>query len=232
MAQSNLALKAAIRQEIGKKVENLRRQDLIPAVLYGHEVKNLNLAVSRRDFEKTFAQSGENTLVKLLVDEQAPRTVLIHDAQRHFMTDKFLHVDFYEVSMTEKIKAKVPLNFIGEAKAVKDLGGVLVKVMNEVEVESLPGDLPHAFDVDISKLNTFEDNIAVSDLKFDAEKVKLTPAITEIIAKVQPPRTEEELKSLEEKPVEEVAAVEGIEKKEEPAVPAEGEEPAAAAKAE
>lgn len=222
-----ITLNAVVRKEMGKQVGKIRQSGKIPAVLYGHKVKNQALAIDKKDFEKVFSKAGESTLIELVVDSQKPRTVLIHDAQRHFLSSQFTHVDFYEVHMTEKIKSKIPIVFVGEAKAVKDLGGVLVKTMDEIEVESLPGDLPHNFEVDISRLKNFEDAFSVSDLKSDPDKVKILVNAGEIIAKVAPPRSEEELKGLEEKPVEEVSAVEGVEKKEEEVPPAPAAEEAA-----
>ena len=195
MAQS-LTLNAKVRTESGKQVQKIRKSGFIPAVLYGHNVKNLNLSVNQKEFEKIYGQSGENTLISLAVEGEKPHTVLVHDVQQHFLRSGFSHVDFYEVSMTEKIKSKVPVVIVGEAKAIKDLGGVLVKTLSELEVEALPADLPKEFTVDISKLNTFEDTFKISDLAFDADKVKIMTSADEILAKVTPPRSDEELKAL------------------------------------
>src|SRR4029077_3576684 len=100
--------------------------------------------------------------------------VLIHDIQNHYLTSRPIHVDFYEVSMTEKLKAKVALEFTGESGAVKTMGGVLVKVLNEVEVECLPADLPHNIAVSLEGLKTLQDSIHVKDLVIPA-KVKVVP---------------------------------------------------------
>jgi large subunit ribosomal protein L25 len=203
-------LAAFPRTVTGKQVDKIRKSGQIPGVLYGHDIKTVSLAVDKMEFMKVYATTGETSLISLQVEGEKPRMVLIHDVQNHFLTSNPTHVDFYEVKMTERIKAKVPVHLLGEAKAVKDLGGVLVKNITEIEVESLPGDLPHAFEVDISRLQTFADSIIVSDIKVDADKVKILAKPDEIVIKVTPPRSDEELKSLEEKPVEEVAAVEGV----------------------
>jgi large subunit ribosomal protein L25 len=206
-----VTLKAEVRTQTGKTVEKVRKAGLVPAVLYGHKVKNLLLSVDKKDMQKVFSSAGESTLIKLDVVSDKPHTVLIHDVQRHYLENDLTHVDFYEVDMKEKIKAAVALEFSGEAKAVKDLGGVLVKNLNEVEVESLPGDLPHSILVDISKLNTFQDTITVADLPVDLTKVKILASPGEVVAKVEAPRSEEELKALEEKPtIVEPTAVEGV----------------------
>ena len=221
---TNLKLTATKRSEAGKQVEKLRRTGKIPAVLYGRQVRNELLALDKKEFEKVFAQSGESTLVQLIVESEKPRTVLVHDVQRHFLTGDFIHVDFYEVDMTKKIRAKVALRFVGEAPAVKDMGGVLVKNITEVEVECLPADLPHEIEVDLGKLKTFEDALTLADLKLDSSKVKVLLQPDDLIAKVAPPRTEEELKELEGKPTEEaVESVEGVAKEEEGKAGEEGE---------
>lgn len=205
-------LTATKRDLSGKRVAKLRKQGNLPAVLYGHDVAAQSLELSAKDFLKTFRSAGESTLITLSVDGK-PQPVLIHDVQRHYLSGQPTHVDFYAVNMNEKLRARIPLHFIGEAAAVKTLGGVLVKNLSEVEVECLPADLPHVFEVDISKLNSFEDVICVSDIQV-SDKVKIQAHPDEIVANVIPPRSEEELKALEEKPVEEVAKVEGIVKPE------------------
>lgn len=223
-ANETIKLSAELREQTGKQAAKLRDAGKVPGVLYGHNIKNLSLSVNLSEFLNVYKTTGENTLIRLQIAGQPkPRVVLIHDVQNHFLSDQPIHVDFYEVKMSEKLKTKVPIVFSGEAKAVKDLGGILLKNISEVEVESLPGDLPHSFEVNLGKLKTFEDSITISDLKADASKVKILAKPEDIIAKVAPPRSEEELKSLEEKPVEEVSSVEGV-VKETPVKEGEGED--------
>lgn len=200
---TNITLRANLRQELGKKVKRLRNQGLIPAVLYGPNVKNLNLSVNYADFLKVYRQAGETTLVNLVIDDQKPISVLIHDVAFNPLTDKIDHVDFYQVSMTKKIKTKIPLRFVGEAPAVKELGGVLVHGFNEVEVECLPGQLVPYLEVDISPLKTFEDALHLHDLKLP-EGLELVLKTDEILAKVIPPRSEEEITKVSEKTEEEI----------------------------
>lgn len=223
----SLKISGKKREITGSRTAVLRRAGVIPAVLYGHKVEeNVLLAVDKKEFEKTFKQAGENTLVELDVEQGAPHTVLVHDVQHDVLSGEIIHVDFYQVDLSEKITASVPLEFIGESNAVKELGGTLTKNMTEVKVEALPGDLPHSIVVDIGKLASFEDAVTLADLKVDIEKVKVEGTADMIIAKVQPPRSEEELKALDETVAEEkVAEVEGVEKPAEgEAAPAEGEE--------
>lgn len=210
----------ARNREIGLVTpEKLRKAGEIPAVLYGHGVANIHVAVNKIEFEKVLRKAGESTLVEIVTEDGNNHNVLIQDVQKHFLTSQPIHVDFYEVSMTEKLTATVALEFIGESPAVKTQSGVLVKVLNEVEVECLPVDLPHNIEVDISALKTFDDVITVADLSVSEKVAILTPQ-EELVVKIQPPRdVEAELAA----PIEmDISQVEGIEKKEEPA---EGEVP-------
>lgn len=142
----------------------------------------------------------------LVTEDGKTHPVLIHDVQIHYLTSAPIHVDFYEVSMTEKLKAMVVLEFIGEAPAVKTSGGILVKVLNEVEVECLPADLPHNIEVNQESLKTLQDEIHVKDLKVSA-KVKILTDANELVIKVQPPRDVEA--ELSTPIVEDVSKVEG-----------------------
>ncbi|MBI3231737.1 MAG: 50S ribosomal protein L25 [Candidatus Doudnabacteria bacterium] len=179
-------LKAKAR-DVRTNLKNLRNLAEVPAVLYGHNVKNESLAVKKSDFDKAFKKAGESTLIDLVTEDGKTHPVLIHEVQLHYLTSEPIHVDFYQVSMTEKLKAAVALEFTGEASAVKTLGGVLVRVLNEVEVQCLPADLPHNIPVDISSLVDFQSAIHVKDLKIPG-KVQILTAADEVVAKVQPPR--------------------------------------------
>jgi large subunit ribosomal protein L25 len=198
-----IELKAKTRQ-LKDNIRKFRKQDTIPAVLYGHKVENQNLFLNLGEFEKAFRKAGESTIIELEVDGKN-YPVLIHDVQYHALTSRPIHADFFAVNMTEKLKAKVALEFIGESKAVKTAGGVLVKSLNEVEVECLPSDLPHNIEVDISKLENFSDAIHIKDLNL-GNKVHILGNPEDVIAKVQPPRdVEAELAPV----VEDISKVEG-----------------------
>ena len=182
----------------------MRKQNLIPAIVYGHNVPTEHLALAYPEFEKVFRKAGESTLVELVTNGQA-RNVIIQDTQRHYLTNKFLHVDFYAVSMTEKLKATVALEFIGSSPAVKE-GNVLVTVISEIEVECLPADLPHNIEVDISVLDKVDASIHVRDLKIDG-KVEVLTDLDEVVAKINAPRDVEA--ELAQPIVEDVSQVEG-----------------------
>lgn len=181
------------RDKFGKEVKALRREGFIPAELYGHGFANAHLSVNKKDFEKVFGQAGESTVINLLLGDGADKKpALVHDVQRDFLTDEIVHVDFYQVRMDEKIKADVPLEFAGEAPAVKEFGGVLNKTISEVEVEALPADLPRHFVVDVSGLKELNQSFYVSDLKVPAG-VEILVGPTTVIATVTPPAEEEKV---------------------------------------
>lgn len=191
--------------------------DEIPAVLYGKGVDNQNLRMRKNDFDKTFAVAGESNLIDLDFGTGAVK-VLVKDLQRDVLKNTISHVDFYQVNMKEKINAEIPLHFVGEAKAVKELGGTLIKDINALEVECLPGDLVDHIDVDISVLATFADAIHVNDLALP-NGLTLVHHTNEMVAQVMEPKIEEEPVA----PVAEAAAT--------PAAGAAGAAPAAGAAA-
>ncbi len=185
-----IQLQSELREANTRNAKQEYRKGAIPAELYGHKINNVHLSVNQIDFEKVLRKAGESTIIELLLPSGEKRNVLIQEVDRHYLTSKPIHVDFYEVSMTEKLTATVQIEFIGEADAVKVLGGTLVKVINEVEVECLPADLPHQIDVDISVLKTFSDQILVKDLKV-SDKVEIKADPEEMVATVQQPRNME-----------------------------------------
>src|SRR3989344_2889205 len=124
-------LHAEKRNIFGKKVKTLRKEGVIPAVVYGEGVEAMSLSVPKKDFEKVYREAGESTVVELKV-EGKPLNVLIYDVTTNALKGDPEHIDFYALRMDKKVKMKVPLEFIGEAPAVKNDGGVFVKVMQEV----------------------------------------------------------------------------------------------------
>jgi len=212
-------LEAKTRLERGRKVNKGRSEGLIPAVTYGKNVAAESLWVKSLDFKKLIKKAGESTLIDLNIDGKNGRNVIIYELQKDPVRDQYTHVDFFQVKMDEKIEKEIELVFIGESASVKEAGGVLVKNLDKVEVECLPADLPSSIEVDISSIKTFDDYIFVKDLKVGSGvEIKLDPET--VVALVAPPRSEEELKELEEKVEADVTKVEGMTK---PARP--GEEP-------
>jgi large subunit ribosomal protein L25 len=208
-----LSLSAKIRKEVGKKVKKLRSKGILPAVLYGPKTETASLEINEKEFEKVFQGAGESSLISLEVDKKK-FLVLIHAIEIDAISKRPIHVDFYQPRLDEEITAVVPLVFEGEAAAVKEFGGTLVKNIHEVEVRALPQNLPHEIRVNIEKLKTFEDNILIKDLIIPKE-VKILKGLEEIVALVfQKAKVEEELKKPVEEKVEEVEKVETKKKEE------------------
>jgi len=204
-----LSLNAKARTIMGGKVNALRQEGQIPAVIYGHGLKNQNITVSAIEFNKIFKEAGESSLVDLKIDDKKSLQVLIHDLQYDPIKNTIKHIDFYQVNVTEKITAEVKLKFIGESAAVKGQGGVLVTPLTKVKIECLPKDLMHELEVDISVLKTFDDAVRVKDLIIPAG-IKILAALDQTVALVEAPRSEEEIKKLEEKPEEKVGEVKTV----------------------
>jgi large subunit ribosomal protein L25 len=198
-----------MREEVGKKLDSFREQGLIPAVVYGHKIKPQNLWVNYLDFKRVFDKAGESTVIDLEIGEDKKVNALIHDLQTNPVTDKFSHIDFFQIRMDEEIEAEIPVELIGESPAVKEAGGILVQNIDAIPVKCLPGDLPHEFKLDISKIKTFDDHLKVSDIEIP-EKVEVMIEKDTVVALVTPPRSEEEIAALEEKVEEDVTKVEGV----------------------
>ncbi|HEX9664600.1 MAG TPA: 50S ribosomal protein L25 [Patescibacteria group bacterium] len=202
------SLSVATRQTTGKKVKDLRKKGLIPGVVYGPDLKPRNLKIDYNSFEKIYDRGGYSILIDLKIDDQPESVkVLITELQKDPVTDKFTHVDFHQVRLTEKLITSVKLKFIGQSDAVKGLGGTLVTNLSDLEIRCLPQDLVSEIEVDISTLKTFEDVVRIKDLQIPANiEVMNNPEAS--VAAVVAPRTEEELKALEEAPEEKVGEVE------------------------
>lgn len=203
-----IKMKADVRDVTGKKVKKLREEGLVPAVAYGHGVEPQNLWVNLLDLERVYAKAGESAIIELDVKGKKVNA-LIHDVQLDPMSGKFSHIDFFQVQMDEEVETEIPLEFIGESEAVKALGGVLVKNMDEIPVKCLPANLPQNFKINLEKLKTFDDHITVADLK-TSDKVEIMLEDNAVIALVTPPRSQEELESLEQKVEEDVTKVAGV----------------------
>lgn len=216
-------LRADIRVSPLQSPARIRGEGFIPGIIYGKGIANVPVKIKSDVFDKVFREAGENTLVQLEIDNRDKRTVLIHDVTFDPIKGTPLHIDFYQVRLDEKVKTEVPLVFTGTSQAVKDLGGTLVKQMHSFQIEALPQDIPHEIEVDVSRISTFEDRISVKDVRV-ASSVKVLADEDEIVALVEPPRTEEELAELETTIQEDVEQVEGV-KEEVAAISEEGSVP-------
>jgi len=177
----------------GEKLDLLRKQGFIPAVLYGPKIKPLKIVVNGKEFSKVFGKSGEASMVNLKIegDEQG-HSVFIKDLQIHPLTDEFIHIDFYQPILTEKTEANVPLVFEGEAPVVKEKNAILIKDIDELAVSALPMKIPSEIKVDVSKLKDVSDIICVKDLSVPAG-VEILRGADEVIASVSQAKSADEV---------------------------------------
>jgi len=179
------------------KAEMIRAEGLIPAVLYGAGEDSVSIVVEYNPFLKLYNEAGESSLIDLKIGDKDANKALIQDVQYDPVKGTVIHVDFRRINMNKEMTATVELNFIGEAPAVKELGGTLVKAHNAVEIKCLPKDLISEIEVDLSVLKDFNSSIRVKDLKVPAG-IAITDDLEQVITKVAAPLTEEELKAMEE----------------------------------
>jgi large subunit ribosomal protein L25 len=189
MTNMTIELTAKARETFGKTNKVLRDKGFIPAELYGHGLQNLHLAVDAKDFKKVFKEAGENTVVNLVIGSEK-RPAIIHDVQKNYLDESVNHIDFYQVRMDEKVKAHIPIEIIGEAPAVKEKGGVLNRTLSDIEVEALPGDLPHNITVDIGVLIDLNQSIYIKDIQI-SKSVKVILDPDTVIVSVTPLKEEE-----------------------------------------
>lgn len=143
-------------------LDTLRAQGFVPAVFYGAKETPVSIAVRADEFTKVWHQAGGSALV-VLTGSFGEKEVLIHDVQVHPVTTLPLHVDFYVIEKGKKVRVTVPLEFVGVAPAEK-LGGIVVKVMHEIDIEVEAREIPHHVEVDLVKLETLESEILFKDL--------------------------------------------------------------------
>lgn len=216
-------IKVEKRKVLGKEVKKLRRQGILPGNVYGKNIKSEAVQVDTKEFASVYKEAGETGLVDLdLAGKIIP--VLIHNVHKDFR-GKVLHADFFQVNLKEKVKTMVPLEIIGEPKAVSDKLGLLMNILSEVEVEALPEELPEKIDVNVEHLANIDDQITVADLKVPVGVEVLTDA-SQVVSKIGELVTKEAAEeaaaeaAAAEAAKEETAALEGA--------PAEGETPAEA----
>jgi large subunit ribosomal protein L25 len=194
------------REVLGKKTNTLRREGLVPAVVYGHGRKSQAIQLEARAFDELLRTTTRNSLVDLKIGGGRALPALLQGVQEHPVKRHPIHVDFFVVKMTEELNVDVPINHVGESLAADKMGGTLLHLREHVSVRALPGDLPHALDLDITPLRDFDAVLHVRDLVVPAGVTVLTDA-DEPLARVQPPRAQEEFAAIPgaEAPVAEAA---------------------------
>ncbi|MEK7087954.1 MAG: 50S ribosomal protein L25 [Patescibacteria group bacterium] len=189
----------------------IRKAGKIPAVFYGRKQTSTPITIEARDFEKAWKKAGEHSIITLQgagEDVQA----LLHAVDKHPVAGTVRHADFYVFEKGQKLKIKIPIEFVGISPAVKDLGAVLVKVVHDLEIEAEPRDLPHHIDVDVAPLKAFGDVITAKQISLP-KGVSLVVNPDDVIASVYEPKEE----VVEAAPVD-LSSIEVMQKGKEPAV--------------
>lgn len=193
----SIKLNASKREISGKQVKQLRAKGDIPSVVYGHGIASRSITINTREFDKVFKQAGESTLIDLAVDGEAVK-VLVKEVQYDPTKGSFVHVDFQQVNMKEKMELEIPLKFTGEAPAVKELGATLVRALDAVNVLCLPQDLVHEIEVSLTGLKNVDDAITIADI--NAPKgIEILNEPGQIVAVINAAMTEDEMLAMEAK---------------------------------
>lgn len=190
-----ISIQTEKREKIGK-LESLRKVGLMPAVYYGHKKESTPIQIKKSEFLKAWKSAGESTVIKLSTPSR-DMEALIHDVDLDPITSEPRHADFYVFEKGHKVEIEVPLQFIGVSLAIKDLGGVFIKILHEIRVEAEPMNLPHQIDVDISSLTELEDQILAKDIIMP-EGVELMENPNEVVVTIATSKAE---KIEEETPV-------------------------------
>ena len=194
---ADLQLAVDVRTVTGKKVKSLRRQGILPAHLYGRTTESQSLQAPLQRVVELLSTAGRNAIISLMINgEGEARSVVLRGVQRNPFTDELYHVDFFQVSLTEKLRADVPLVLVGEAPAVMVYNGVLLQNLDHLTIEALPTDVPPKIEVDVSGLEELEAGIFVRELNVPAN-VDVLAAPDLLVAKVEPPKIAAELEAEE-----------------------------------
>jgi len=200
-----IELRVTSREILGKKVRFLRRQGIIPLHLFGHNVESIALQCDEAELKRALAQAGKTRLISLKLDKgKKPRNVVVREVQRDMRTDGLLHVDLYQIKMTEKIKVEVPVVVVGEAPALKSKENMLLQELNSLTVECLPNEIPANVKVDLSSLTERGQAIRVENLILGKEVAILNDPELVVV----------KIGSRSKEKVEEVVAVEAVEAEE------------------
>ncbi len=218
----DLEIAVAARDVYGKQNKRLRTTGVVPGVLFGKSTGSIPVQIDAKALELIYHQAGRTSVVNVSVDGGRPTSAIIKGIQRNPLTGRALHVDLFAVDLTQEMQADIPLTFVGTSSAVEMEGAILFTSLDHLKVRGLPGDLPHEIEVDLAPLVDLDATIHVRDLTVDA-RVTVVNDPDDLVAKVTPPRAEEEIAPV---------AVEAVEGAEGEAAAAEGEGEAAAAEGE
>lgn len=190
MKKENPKISAALRTVTGRAVKHLRSAGLTPATIYGHKFEPISIELSTLELNKLFDHAGESSLVEIIIGENN-YPIIFKNPQFHPVSSELIHIDCYKVNLKEKITTTVPVELIGESLAVKN-GNTLMQILDEVEVEALPSDLPEKIIIDITPLVEIDDKVTVAELNIDRNLIEIKNAPEQVVVIIEAQRVEEE----------------------------------------
>ncbi len=197
-----LEFAADARSVLGKQTKRLRRGGAVPGVVFGKNTASIPVQVDAKRFETLYREAGRTTIFQLSVPGAGTRSAMIKSVQRHPLSGRALHVDFFLPDLTAELQVDVPLVFSGVAPAIEATGGSLFTSLDHIKVSALPANLPHEIEVDVSSLVDLEAAILVRDLGVESDTVHVLNDLDEMVARVMPPRVIEEPEVVEGEGVE------------------------------
>ena len=204
----SIELETTRREMLGKEVKSLRRQGIMPVHLFGHGIESLALQCDATNLQQTLSRAGQTRLINIKIHgERKLRPVVVRGVQREPVRGGLLHVDFFQVSMKERVKINVPLILVGEAPILKSKDNMVVQELNTLAVECLPASIPGSLELDVSFLSEPEQVLRVKDIEIaeditvqdDAEIVVVRVTLRQM-AKIEEPVIAEEVVESEEEP--------------------------------
>ena len=178
-------------REKSHKLDALRTAGKIPAVFYGRKEKSTSVSLSQAEFTKAWKKAGASSVITLKDVKGAEHQALIKDVDVEPLSGDVRHADFYVIEKDKKLQIDLPIHFMGVAQAVKELGGILVKVLHVLKIEALPKDLPQQVEADVTSLATFESQLLAKDIKLPAG-VSLVQKAEDVVASIAKPVEEKE----------------------------------------
>ncbi len=220
---NKITLAAEKRNTLGKKVKILRQKGIVPGNIFGKNIDSLAIQIEEKKLQVASEDAGSSSLIYLKVNGDTERPVLMQKLQKHPVTGLSLHVDFRQVDLKEKVTAVVPLEGIGKSPVVTDKQGLLLWIIDELEVKALPTDLPEKIEVDITGLTQIGQEILVKDLKIDPSKITITAGPEEVVLKLESLISEEMQKELAEEEAKKAEVAAAAEATSAPVAGAEGQ---------
>lgn len=170
-----MELIAQKREKTGKAAKSLRFEGLVPAVIFGKGLESVNISVGKNDFVRVFNEAGETTLIDIKIEGNGTEKVLVKEVEYNPVKDTLVHISFYKPNLKEKTTAYIPVEVVGEENndLIKSGEAIVTILSDEIEVEALPTDLPHKFEIDVSTLNEIGVHVTAAQLNYDRSKVEL-----------------------------------------------------------